>query len=139
MRLQRRLLTKINLTLQRAIKEAVAAETAEHSAHEIQKSSSPPNPKRLLPVHHNDVSKGESSREDEDVQVKLKRGKTKKQMTGKLSVQVVVASTNGQSAASRTPSAGAVRKEGTSQRSADLPSHWTFAVPQNEGFTQVRR
>lgn len=79
MRLQR-LLAKPDLTLQQAIEEAVAAETTEHSAQEIHKSSSLQYHKRLLPVHHNDVSneKSSNSKDEEIYQVKPECGKFKK-------------------------------------------------------------
>ncbi|CAI5780202.1 Hypothetical predicted protein [Podarcis lilfordi] len=65
--LQRRLLAKPDLTLQKAIEEAVA-EAAERSAQEIRKSSSPRLARKPVPVHHEEASSDEaSSSEDDDV------------------------------------------------------------------------
>ncbi|CAI5780741.1 Hypothetical predicted protein [Podarcis lilfordi] len=66
--LQRRLLAKPDLTLQKAIEEAVASEAAERSAQEIRKSSSPRLARKPVPVHHEEASSDEgSSSEDDDV------------------------------------------------------------------------
>ncbi|CAI5771789.1 Hypothetical predicted protein [Podarcis lilfordi] len=66
--LQWRLLAKPDLTLQKAIEEAVASEAAERSAQEICKASSPRLAREPVPVHHEEASSNEaSSSEDDDV------------------------------------------------------------------------
>ncbi|CAI5779509.1 XP_034969502.1LOW QUALITY PROTEIN: uncharacterized protein K02A2.6-like [Podarcis lilfordi] len=63
-RLQRCLLAKPDLTLQKAIEEAVALEAAQ----EIRKASSPRLARKPVPVHHEEPSSDEaSSSEDDDV------------------------------------------------------------------------
>ncbi|CAI5793322.1 Hypothetical predicted protein [Podarcis lilfordi] len=67
-RLQQRLLARSDLTLQKAIEEAVASEAAERSAQEIRKASSPHLTRKPVPVHHKEASSDEaSSSEDNDV------------------------------------------------------------------------
>ncbi|CAI5762137.1 Hypothetical predicted protein [Podarcis lilfordi] len=67
--LQRRLLAKPDLTLQKAIEEAVASEAAERFAQEICKASSPRLARKPVPVHHEEASSEEaSSSEDDDMQ-----------------------------------------------------------------------
>ncbi|CAI5773939.1 Hypothetical predicted protein [Podarcis lilfordi] len=55
-RLQRHLLAKPDLTLQKTIEEAAASEAAELSAQEICKDSSPQPAKKPIPVHHEEAS-----------------------------------------------------------------------------------
>ncbi|CAI5761694.1 Hypothetical predicted protein [Podarcis lilfordi] len=76
-RLQRHLLAKPDLTLQKAIEEAVALEAAELSTQEIRKASSPRLAKKPVPVHHEEASSDEPfSSEDNDMnQTKRERGK----------------------------------------------------------------
>ncbi|CAI5765378.1 XP_034969502.1LOW QUALITY PROTEIN: uncharacterized protein K02A2.6-like [Podarcis lilfordi] len=67
-RLQRRLLAKPDLRLQKAIEEAVASEATKCSAQEIRKASSPHLARKPVPVHHEEASSDEaSSSEDDDV------------------------------------------------------------------------
>uniref|UniRef100_A0A670I1V5 CCHC-type domain-containing protein n=1 Tax=Podarcis muralis TaxID=64176 RepID=A0A670I1V5_PODMU len=82
--LQRRLLAKPDLTLQKAIEEAVASEAAERSAQEIRKSSSPRLAREPVPVHHEEASSEEaSSSEDDDVhQTKRERRKFQQKSKG---------------------------------------------------------
>uniref|UniRef100_A0A670I4V1 Gypsy retrotransposon integrase-like protein 1 n=1 Tax=Podarcis muralis TaxID=64176 RepID=A0A670I4V1_PODMU len=82
--LQRRLLAKPDLTLQKAIEEAVASEAAERSAQEIRKSSSPRLAREPVPVHHEEASSDEaSSSEDDDVhQTKRERRKFQQKSKG---------------------------------------------------------
>ncbi|CAI5777136.1 Hypothetical predicted protein [Podarcis lilfordi] len=82
--LQRRLLAKPDLTLQKAIEEAVASEAAERSAQEIRKSSSPRLARKPVPVHHEEASSDEaSSSEDDDVhQTKRERRKFQQKSKG---------------------------------------------------------
>lgn len=77
--LQRRLLAKDDLTLQKAIDESVAAEAADQSAAEIRKPASPLSPQKPNKVHHDDVTESKTSdSEDEDVhRVKPEHGKHK--------------------------------------------------------------
>ncbi|CAI5767232.1 Hypothetical predicted protein [Podarcis lilfordi] len=82
--LQRRLLAKPGLTLQKAIEEAVASEAAQRSAQEIRKSSSPCLARKPVPVHHEEASSDEaSSSEDDDVhQTKRERRKFQQKSKG---------------------------------------------------------
>ncbi|CAI5793268.1 Hypothetical predicted protein [Podarcis lilfordi] len=85
-RLQQGLLTKPDLTLQKAIEEAAASEAAELSAQEICKASSPRLARKPVPVHHQDASSDEaSSSEDDDMhQTKWELGKFKQKSKGQL-------------------------------------------------------
>ncbi|CAI5785401.1 Hypothetical predicted protein [Podarcis lilfordi] len=82
--LQRRLLAKPDLMLQKATEEAVASEAAERSAQEIRKSSSPRLARKPVPVHHEEASSDEaSSSEDDDVhQTKRERRKFQQKSKG---------------------------------------------------------
>ncbi|CAI5786801.1 Hypothetical predicted protein [Podarcis lilfordi] len=87
--LQRRLLAKPDLTLQKAIEEAVASEAAERSAQEIRKASSPRLARKPVPVHHEEASSDEaSSSEDDDVhQTKRERRKFQQKSKGMCRLQ----------------------------------------------------
>lgn len=80
-RLQWHLLAKPDLTLQQAIEETLASETAEHSTQEISKASSPPTSKKPILVHLDGITDDESySSKDKDVHgVKPESGKFKRQ------------------------------------------------------------
>ncbi|CAI5773944.1 Hypothetical predicted protein [Podarcis lilfordi] len=82
--LQWRLLAKPDLTLQKAIEEAVASEAAERSAQEIRKASSPRLARKPVPVHHEEASsdKASSSEEDDVHQTKRERRKFKQKSKG---------------------------------------------------------
>ncbi|CAI5769061.1 Hypothetical predicted protein, partial [Podarcis lilfordi] len=82
--LQRCLLARPDLTLQKATEEAVASEAAERSAQEIRKASSSCLARKPIPVHHEEASSDEaSSSEDDDVhQTKRERRKFQKKSKG---------------------------------------------------------
>ncbi|CAI5767557.1 Hypothetical predicted protein, partial [Podarcis lilfordi] len=82
--LQRRLLAKPDLMLQKATEEALASEAVERSAQEIRKSSSLRLARNPVPVHHEEASSNEgSSSEDDDVhQTKRERRKFQQKSKG---------------------------------------------------------